>query len=175
MVSAKVSGGYPGFWTVPPGMIYDENILMLYWWFAICVNYVMDFEDNLRFLQTEILNSIEIVESHMNRNTLKNLYSQKLISLKSFQSHWRYNFWQAQHNCSEIMPEIVLRLSSKFVSQMVHEIVCVIGPEIVLEIYPKIFPKNCPQNNINTWSYSEWQRRKEKNYELLRLRSWPTA
>ena len=92
MVSAKVSGGYPGFWTVPPGMIYDENILMLYWWFAICVNYVMDFEDNLRFLQTEILNSIEIVESHMNRNTLKNLYSQKLISLKSFQSHWRYNF-----------------------------------------------------------------------------------
>ena len=48
-------GGYPGFWTVPPGMIYDENILMLYWWFAICVIYVMEFEDNLEFLQIEIL------------------------------------------------------------------------------------------------------------------------
>ena len=39
----------PGFWTVPPGMIYDENILMLYWWFAICFIYIMEFQDNLEF------------------------------------------------------------------------------------------------------------------------------
>ena len=43
-------------------MIYDENILMLYWWFAICVIYVMEFEDNLEFLQIEILNPIETVD-----------------------------------------------------------------------------------------------------------------
>ena len=50
-------GGYPGFWTVPPGMIYDENILMLYWWFAICVIYVMEFEDNLEFSSNRKMNS----------------------------------------------------------------------------------------------------------------------
>ena len=85
-------GGYPGFWTVPPGMIYDENILMLYWWFAICVNYVMEFEDNLEFLQIEILNSIKIVQIHTNSHTLENLYSQKVTRLKSFQSNWKCNF-----------------------------------------------------------------------------------
>ena len=56
-------------------MIYDENILMLYWWFAICVIYIMELEDNLELLNKEILSPIEFVEIHL--HTHKNLYSQK--------------------------------------------------------------------------------------------------
>ena len=89
--------------------------------------------------------------------TLENLYSQKVTSLKSFQSHWKCNFWQAQDNCSEIVsdivpetPETILKLSSKLSAKLSTKMFMkfytyLIVPEIALEIYPKIFPEIFPK------------------------------